>query len=217
MKFFIDTADVGEIKKWADSGFLDGVTTNPSLVAKSGRDFLDVIKEICGLIESPVSAEVAALDHATMLKEAMVLKDIAPNVVIKLPTTLDGLKTCRQLTDMGVDTNLTLCFSTNQALLAAKAGATYISPFIGRLDDINLDGMELIRDIRTVYDNYGFDTEILAASIRTPNHVSEAALAGADVATIPASTLAKLANHPLTDKGLDAFVADWKSTGQSIL
>lgn len=217
MKFFIDTAEVSEIKKWADYGFLDGVTTNPSLIAKSGRNFLDVIKEICGLIDSPVSAEVAALDHETMMKEAMVLKEIAPNVVIKLPTTLDGLKTCRQLTDIGVKTNLTLCFSTNQALLAAKAGATYVSPFIGRLDDINLDGMHLIRDIRRVFDIYNFNTQILAASIRTPNHVSDAAIAGADVATIPAATLEKLANHPLTDKGLDAFVTDWKSTGQSIL
>jgi transaldolase len=217
MKFFIDTAEVSEIKKWADYGFLDGVTTNPSLIAKSGRNFLDVIKEICGLIDSPVSAEVAALDHETMMKEAMVLKEIAPNVVIKLPTTLDGLKSCRQLTDMGVKTNLTLCFSTNQALLAAKAGATYVSPFIGRLDDINLDGMHLIRDIRRVFDIYNFNTAILAASIRTPNHVSDAAIAGADVATIPAATLEKLAKHPLTDKGLDAFVADWKSTGQSIL
>ncbi|MCF4098482.1 fructose-6-phosphate aldolase [Maritalea mediterranea] len=217
MKFFIDTAEVSEIKKWADYGFLDGVTTNPSLIAKSGRNFLDVIKEICDLIDSPVSAEVAALDHDTMMKEAEVLKEIAPNVVIKLPTTLDGLKSCRQLTAMGVKTNLTLCFSTNQALLAAKAGATYVSPFIGRLDDINLDGMHLIRDIRRVFDNYGFGTEILAASIRTPNHVSDAAIAGADVATIPAATLEKLAKHPLTDKGLDAFVADWKSTGQSIL
>lgn len=217
MKFFIDTAEVAEIKTWADSGFLDGVTTNPSLIKSSGRDMLEVIAEICAVIDTPVSAEVAALDHPTMLKEAMVLKDIAPNVVVKLPTTLDGLKTCRHLTNIGVKTNLTLCFSANQALLAAKAGATYISPFVGRLDDINLDGMNLIRDIRNIYSSFQFKTQILAASIRTVNHVSDAALAGADVATIPASILGKLVHHPLTEKGLEAFVNDWKSTGQTIL
>lgn len=217
MKFFIDTAEVAEIKTWADSGFLDGVTTNPSLIKSSGRDMLEVIAEICAVIDTPVSAEVAALDHPTMLNEAMVLKDIAPNVVVKLPTTLDGLKTCRHLANIGVKTNLTLCFSANQALLAAKAGATYISPFVGRLDDINLDGMNLIRDIRNIYSSFQFKTQILAASIRTVNHVSDAALAGADVATIPASILGKLVHHPLTDKGLEAFVNDWKSTGQTIL
>lgn len=217
MKFFIDTAEINEIKEWADSGFLDGVTTNPSLIKKSGRDMMEVIAEICSVVDSPVSAEVAALEHEMMLKEAMVLKDIARNVVVKLPTTLDGLKTCRKLADIGVKTNLTLCFSANQALLAAKAGATYISPFIGRLDDINLDGMNLIRDIRNIYTGYQFSTQILAASIRQVNHVSDAALAGADVATIPASTLSKLVHHPLTDKGLEAFVKDWQATGQSIL
>ena len=217
MQFFIDTGEIDEIRQWAGSGLLDGVTTNPSLVKKSGRDMLELIAEICSVTDRPVSAEVAALDHETMLKEAAVLADIAPNIVIKLPTTLDGLKTCNSLSQQNIKTNLTLCFSVNQALLAAKAGATYISPFVGRLDDINLDGMELIRDIRIVYDNYNFDTQILAASIRSVNHASDAALAGADVATIPTSTFEKLVAHPLTDKGLDAFVKDWASTGQTIL
>lgn len=217
MKFFIDTAEIAEIEKWAPTGFLDGVTTNPSLIKKSGRDMIEVITQICEITDTPVSAEVAALDYEGMLKEAEVLKKIAPNVCIKLPTTMAGLHACSTLTKQGVKTNLTLCFSANQALLVAKAGATYVSPFIGRLDDINLDGMQLIEDIRTIYDNYGFETQILAASIRTPNHVSDAALAGADVATIPASTLEKLVHHPLTDKGLEGFVKDWASTGQSIL
>jgi len=217
MKFFVDTAEIKDIEELAATGLLDGVTTNPSLIAKSGRDFKEVVKEICGIVPGPVSAEVASTDYETMLAEAAVLSKIADNVVIKLPLTMDGLKACKTLTDKGVKTNVTLCFSANQALLAAKVGATYISPFIGRIDDINADGMQLIEDIRQIYDNYAFATEILAASIRSANHVSEAALAGADVATIPPDVIRKLANHPLTDKGLAGFVADWKKTGQSIL
>jgi len=217
MKFFVDTADTAEIKDLAATGLLDGVTTNPSLIAKSGRQFKDVIKEICEITDGDVSAEVAATDFDTMIKEAHVLRAIADNVVIKLPLTFDGLKACKQLSEEGTKTNVTLCFSANQALLAAKAGATYISPFIGRLDDIHLDGLELIREMRVIYDNYGFDTEILAASIRTANHVKECAIIGADVATVPPSTLKSLITHPLTDKGLDAFLADWAKTGQTIL
>ncbi|MCF4099360.1 fructose-6-phosphate aldolase [Maritalea mediterranea] len=217
MLFFADTANTEDIKELGGLGLLDGVTTNPSLIAKSGRDFIEVVKEICDLIEGPVSAEVAATDFDGMVKEGDYLASLADNVVIKLPLTMDGLKACRYFTDKGVKTNVTLCFSVNQALLAAKAGATYVSPFIGRLDDINLDGMQLIEDIRTVYDNYGFETQILAASIRSANHVSDSALAGADVATIPPAVIRKLAEHPLTAKGLEAFVNDWKSTGQSIL
>jgi transaldolase len=217
MKFFVDTADTAEIKELAATGLLDGVTTNPSLIAKSGRQFKEVIAEICSITEGDVSAEVAATDYDTMIKEAKELVTIGDNVVIKLPLTLDGLKACKTLTGDGHKTNVTLCFSANQALLAAKAGATYISPFIGRLDDINLDGLELIREIRVIYDNYGFDTEILAASIRTANHVKECAIIGADVATVPPATLKGLVKHPLTDKGLDAFLADWAKTGQSIL
>ncbi|XYK82729.1 MAG: fructose-6-phosphate aldolase [Labrenzia sp.] len=217
MKFFVDTADTAEIQELEATGLLDGVTTNPSLIAKSGKDFKDVIAEICKITNGDVSAEVAATDFDTMIKEAHVLRAIADNVVIKLPLTFDGLKACKQLTSEGTKTNVTLCFSANQALLAAKAGATYISPFIGRLDDINLDGMELIREIRVIYDNYGFDTEILAASIRTPNHVKDSAIIGADVVTVPPATLKSLIKHPLTDKGLDAFLSDWAKTGQSIL
>jgi transaldolase len=217
MKFFVDTAIIDDIKELNDYGLLDGVTTNPSLIAKSGRDFKEVIAEICGVVDGPVSAEVAAMDYDGMVAEADHLSKIAKNVVIKLPLTLDGLKTCRYLTDKGVDTNVTLCFSPNQALLAAKAGATYISPFLGRLDDLSLDGMDLIRDIRVIYDNYAFDTQILAASIRSANHVKEAALAGADVATIPPAVIKSLAKHVLTDKGLDQFAKDWAATGQSIL
>ena len=217
MKIFLDSADINEIKTYIDTGFVDGVTTNPSLIAKSGRDFKEVIAEICAITEGDVSAEVAATDFDTMIKEAHVLGAIANNVVIKLPLTFDGLKACKQLTEEGTKTNVTLCFSANQALLAAKAGATYISPFIGRLDDIHADGLELIREIRVIYDNYGFDTEILAASIRTPNHVKDCAIIGADVATVPPATLKALVKHPLTDKGLDAFLADWAKTGQSIL
>ncbi|MCK7613410.1 fructose-6-phosphate aldolase [Roseibium sediminicola] len=217
MKFFVDTADTAEIKELESTGLLDGVTTNPSLIAKSGRDFKDVIAEICAITDGDVSAEVAATDFDTMIKEAHILRAIAGNVVIKLPLTFDGLKACKQLTEEGTKTNVTLCFSANQALLAAKAGATYISPFIGRLDDIHADGLELIREIRVIYDNYGFDTEILAASIRTPNHVKDCAIIGADVATVPPATLKALVKHPLTDKGLEAFLADWAKTGQSIL
>jgi transaldolase len=217
MKFFVDTAEIKDIRELYETGLLDGVTTNPSLVAKSGRDFKEVIKEICGIIPGPVSAEVAATDYDGMVKEGETLAKIAENVVIKVPLTLAGLKACKHFSDNGIKTNVTLCFSPNQALLAAKVGATYISPFIGRLDDINLDGMELIQQIRVIYDNYAYSTEILAASIRSPNHVTQAAMAGADVATIPPAVIRKLADHPLTASGLDAFVKDWKATGQSIL
>lgn len=217
MKFFVDTAEIDEIRELQTTGLLDGVTTNPSLIAKSGRDFKEVIAEICTLVDGPVSAEVAALDYDGMIAEGNVLRKIADNVAIKVPLTIDGLKACKYFIDDGTMVNVTLCFSANQALLAAKVGATFISPFIGRLDDINLPGMDLIADIRTIYDNYAFTTEILAASIRSANHVSEAALSGADVATIPAGIIKKMFDHPLTDKGLAAFVKDWKSTGQSIL
>lgn len=217
MKFFVDTAEIDDIKELNATGLLDGVTTNPSLIAKSGRDFKEVVKEICGIVDGPVSAEVASTEYNTMLEEADVLTKLAENVVIKLPLTWDGLKACKTLTSKGIKTNVTLCFSANQALLAAKVGATYISPFVGRLDDINIEGMDLIEDIRQIYDNYAFATEILAASLRSVNHVSQAALAGADVATIPPAVIRKLVDHPLTDKGLAAFVADWKKTGQSIL
>jgi len=217
MKFFVDTAEIKDIRDLYATGLLDGVTTNPSLIAKSGRDFKEVIKEICETVPGPVSAEVASTDYETIMKEAEVLRKIADNVVVKLPLTVDGLKACKALTGDGTKTNVTLCFSPNQALLAAKVGATYISPFIGRLDDINLEGMQLIRDIRQIYDNYAFATEILAASIRSANHVTEAALAGADVATIPPPVIYKLADHPLTKSGLEQFVKDWKGTGQSIL
>ena len=218
MKFFVDTADTAEIKEMAATGLLDGVTTNPSLIAKSGRDFKEVTREICALTTGPVSAEVVALDHETMMKEAEILRKIADNVCIKVPLTIDGLKTCKALTSDGTMVNVTLCFSANQALLAAKAGAAYISPFIGRLDDIGEDGTQLIRDIRRIYDNYGsLKTEILSASIRSSEHVKQAALAGSDVATVPPGVLRELVKHPLTDKGLDAFNADWAKTGQSIL
>ncbi len=217
MKFFVDTAETAEIQELEATGLLDGVTTNPSLIAKSGRDFKEVIAEICKITEGDVSAEVAATDYDGMMKEAEELVKIADNVVIKLPLTLDGLKACKALSGKGHKTNVTLCFSANQALLAAKAGATYVSPFIGRLDDINIDGMELIREIRVIFDNYGYETEILAASIRTPNHVKECALIGADVATVPPATLKALVKHPLTDKGLEAFLADWAKTGQKIV
>ena len=216
MKFFVDTANVDDIREINDLGLLDGVTTNPSLIMKSGRDIIEVTKEICSIVEGPVSAEVTAMEYSDMLKEAEVLAKIADNICIKLPLTLDGLKACKTLTGDGHKTNVTLCFSANQALLAAKAGATFISPFIGRLDDISLDGMELIAEIRQIYDNYDFQTEILAASVRTVNHVKDAALIGADVVTAPPATLKALVKHPLTDKGLDAFMADWAKTGQSI-
>jgi len=217
MKFFVDTADVGQIRELAETGLLDGVTTNPSLIAKSGRNFLEVVAEIASIVDGPVSAEVVATDHETQMKEAEKLIPLAPNICIKLPLTLDGLKTCKKLTDRGVQTNVTLCFTANQALLAAKAGATFVSPFVGRHDDVSWNGMDLIEDIRTIYDNYDFDTEILVASVRHPIHVLEAAKIGADVCTLPPDVLKKLANHPLTDNGLKAFLADWEKTGQAIL
>ncbi|MES1201773.1 MAG: fructose-6-phosphate aldolase [Pseudomonadota bacterium] len=217
MKFFVDTADLEEIRKLAEIGLLDGVTTNPSLVKKANKPFKQLIAEICAVVPGDVSAEVASMDSETMLAEGRVLAKIAKNVVVKLPLTFDGLKVCRTLAKEGVRSNVTLCFSANQALLAAKAGAAYISPFIGRLDDIGQDGSELIREIRTIYDNYDFKTEILAASIRSSQHVTAVALAGADVATIPPAIMTGLIKHPLTDKGLETFTADWKATGQSIL
>ena len=218
MKFFVDTADVAEIRELAQTGLLDGVTTNPSLILKAGRPIADVIAEICAIVPGPVSAEVAATDLVGMLEEGRRLAEIAENIAIKVPLTWDGLKACRRFADEGRMVNVTLCFTANQALLAAKAGATFISPFIGRLDDIGLDGMEVIEEIRAIYDNYpSLTTQILAASIRTPNHVKLAALAGADVATLPPAVLKSLVKHPLTDKGLETFVADWKKTGQSIL
>ena len=218
MKFFVDTADVDEIRDLAATGLLDGVTTNPSLVAKSGKPFLEVVREICEIVDGPVSAEVTATDHPTMLSEGRKLAQLAGNVAVKVPLTPDGLKTCRVLADDGVMVNVTLCFSASQSILAAKAGAAFVSPFIGRLDDISRDGMGLIAEIRMIYDNYEeFTTEILVASVRSPNHVAEAAKIGADVATIPPGVIRQLFNHPLTDKGLDAFLADWARTGQSIL
>ncbi|MFN8693280.1 MAG: fructose-6-phosphate aldolase [Holosporales bacterium] len=218
MQFFLDTADVHEISALVETGLVDGVTTNPSLIAKSGRQFIEAIKEICALVPGPVSAEVAATDFETMLAEGEKLAGIAKNVVVKVPLTYDGLRVCKILSGQGVPVNVTLCFSANQALLAAKAGAAYISPFVGRLDDIGQDGMELIHDILDVYSNYPeFYTQVLAASIRHPQHVLAAAKAGAHVATMPASTLKQLYHHPLTDKGLAAFVSDWAKTGQRIL
>lgn len=216
MKFFVDTADTTEIKELAATGLIDGVTTNPSLITKSGRDFKEVIAEICDLTEGHVSAEVVATEWEAMVDEGKKLQAIASNVAVKLPLTMDGLRACRELTNMGTAVNVTLCFSANQALLAAKAGAAYISPFIGRLDDINVDGMELIEEIRVIYDNYMFETEILAASIRSANHVKLCALAGADVATVPPNVLKGLANHPLTDKGLAAFLADAAKGGVKV-
>ncbi len=217
MKFFVDTAEIDDIAELNALGMVDGVTTNPSLILKSGRDILEVTKEICDLIDGPVSAEVVALEAEDMIAEGRKLAKIADNIAVKVPLTWDGLKTCKTLTDEGIMVNVTLCFSANQALLAAKAGATFISPFVGRLDDINADGMELISDIRDIYDNYAFTTEILVASVRTVNHVTQSALIGADVATIPPSVLRKLADHALTDKGLEGFMKDWAKTGQKIL
>ena len=216
MKFFVDTADIADIREMADTGLLDGVTTNPSLIAKSGRDFMEVTKEICDIVDGPVSAEVVALDHNTMMKEAETLRKIADNVCIKVPLTIDGLKTCKKLTSDGTQVNVTLCFSANQALLAAKAGATFVSPFVGRHDDNGFDGMELIADIRQIYNNYNFATEILVASVRNPVHVLKSALIGADVATMPPAVIKGLFKHILTDKGIEGFVADWAKTGQSI-
>lgn len=217
MKFFVDTADVAAIAELNELGIVDGVTTNPSLILKSGRDIIEVTREICAIVSGPVSAEVVATRADAMIAEGRRLAEIAPNIAVKLPLTWDGLKACKVLTGEGKMVNVTLCFSANQALLAAKAGATFISPFIGRLDDINLDGMELIRDIRQIYDNYDFQTQILAASIRTVNHVAEAALTGADVMTAPPEVIRKLAQHPLTDAGLAQFLKDWEKTGQTIL
>ena len=216
MKFFADTADTAEIADLAETGLLDGVTTNPSLIKKSGRDIMEVTKEICGLTDGPVSAEVVALDHAGMMKEAEVLRKIADNIAIKVPLTVDGLKTCKALTDDGTMVNVTLCFSANQALLAAKAGASFISPFVGRHDDNGIDGMKLIDDIRLIYDNYAFETEILVASIRHPVHVLESARIGADVATMPPNVIRGLFKHVLTDKGIEGFLKDWEATGQQI-
>ena len=218
MKFFIDTAEIKDIRELAATGLVDGVTTNPSLVAKSGRQFLDVVKEICSIVPGPVSAEVTATDHATMLTQGRKLAKIASNVVIKVPLTPDGLKTCKALRDEGTRVNVTLCFSAAQAILAAKCGASFISPFIGRLDDVGTDGMRLIADIVQIYDAYPeFETEVLVASIRHPMHVVEAAKLGADIATIPPVIVRQMYNHPLTDKGLASFLADWAKTGQSIL
>lgn len=216
MKFFVDTADIKDIRELAETGLLDGVTTNPSLIHKSGRNFLEVVKEICGIVPGPVSAEVVASDHAEMMREAEILRKIADNIAVKVPLTLDGLKTCKKLTEDGTMVNVTLCFSANQALLAAKAGATFISPFVGRHDDVGYPGMELIADIREIYDNYDFGTEILVASVRSPIHVHDAAKLGADVMTAPPAVIRQLFKHPLTDKGLEAFAADWAKTGQSI-
>jgi transaldolase len=217
MKFFVDTADTAEIRDLAETGLLDGVTTNPSLVHKAGRDFLEVVREICAIVDGPVSAEVVATDLDEMMREAEILRKIADNIAVKVPLTVDGLKACRRLTGDGTMVNVTLCFSANQALLAAKAGATFISPFLGRLDDIGQTGMELIADIRLIYDNYDFGTQILAASIRHPIHVHEAAKLGADVMTAPPAVIRQLFKHPLTDAGLKAFLADWEKTGQKIV
>ena len=216
MKFFVDTADIAAIKELNDLGMVDGVTTNPSLILKSGRAIAEVTAEICAMVEGPVSAEVVASDAEGMIREGKHLAQIAPNVTVKVPLTWDGLKACKALSDDGHMVNVTLCFTAAQALLAAKAGATFISPFIGRLDDIGLDGMELIADIRTIYDNYGFETNVLAASIRSVNHVIECARIGADVITAPPAVIKSMASHVLTDKGLDQFNADWAKTGQKI-
>src|ERR1019366_6412936 len=217
MKFFVDSADVKEIRELAETGLVDGVTTNPSLVAKTGKPIKDVIAEICAAVPGPVSAEVTATDYDGMIREGLTLAAIAENVTVKVPLTWDGIRACRTLSQQGHKVNVTLCFDSNQALLAAKAGATFISPFIGRLDDIGYDGMEVLEDIRTVYDNYpSLKTEILAASMRTPLHVKRASMIGADVATMPAALIKSLTRHPLTDGGLASFLADWKKTGQSI-
>ena len=216
MKFFADTANIADIRALADSGLLDGVTTNPSLIHKSGRDFIEVVREIAGICPGPISAEVVALDHATMMKEADVLRKIADNIAIKVPLTPDGLKTCKALADDGTMVNVTLCFSANQALLAAKAGASFISPFVGRHDDVGYPGMELIADIRLIYDNYDFRTEILVASVRNPIHIHDAAKIGADVMTAPPSVIWQMFKHPLTDKGIEGFLKDWAASGQTI-
>jgi transaldolase len=216
MKIFLDTANCDEIKALLPTGMIDGVTTNPSLIAKSGRDFKKTIAEICALVDGPVSAEVTAVELRIMRKEAEILSGLGKNVAIKVPLTTDGLILCRELSGKGIMVNVTLCFSAAQALLAAKAGAAFISPFVGRLDDLGADGMNLIADICTIYSNYGFSTEVLVASARHPQHVVDAALLGANVITLPPATLAQLYQHPLTDKGLAAFLSDWEKTGQSI-
>jgi len=216
MKFFADTADIDDIKELAETGLLDGVTTNPSLIHKSGRNFLEVVKEIAEMVPGPVSAEVVATDHSEMMREAEILRKIADNIAVKVPLTIEGLKTCKKLTEDGTMVNVTLCFSANQALLAAKAGATFVSPFVGRHDDAGYPGMELISDIRLIYDNYDFATEILVASVRSPIHVHDAAKMGADVMTAPPAVIRQLFKHPLTDKGLESFLADWQKTGQTI-
>jgi transaldolase len=217
MKFFADTADTADIRDLADAGLLDGVTTNPSLIHKAGRDFLEVVAEICEIVPGkPVSAEVVALDYEGMMREAEIVRKIADNIAVKVPLTIDGLKACKSLTDDGTMVNVTLCFSANQALLAAKAGATFVSPFVGRHDDNGFDGMQLISDIRLIYDNYDFTTEILVASVRHPIHVLEAARIGADVMTAPPAVIRQLVKHPLTDKGIEGFLADWAKTGQKI-
>ena len=217
MKFFVDTADTAEIEALAATGLLDGVTTNPSLIAKSGRNFLEVIAAIAQLTPGPVSAEVVASDAAGMLREAERLLTLGDNITIKVPLTMDGLRACKTLSDNGTMVNVTLCFSATQALLAAKAGAAFVSPFVGRHDDVGFDGMALIADIRTIYDNYAYPTEILVASVRHPVHVLQAAKIGADVATMPPAVIRALAGHPLTDRGLEGFASDWAKTGQSIL
>ena len=217
MKFFVDTAEIDEIRELNEFGMVDGVTTNPSLIRKSGRDIIEVTQEICNIVSGPVSAEVTATEAEQMIAEGKKLAQIADNIAVKVPLTWDGLKACKTLSGLGHMVNVTICFSANQALLAAKAGATFISPFIGRLDDVNLDGLDLISDIRLIYDNYGFDTQILAASIRTVNHVTQSALIGADVMTAPPSVIKSLASHPLTDKGLAAFLSDIKEAGQKII
>lgn len=216
MKFFVDTADVAEIKELASTGLLDGVTTNPSLIAKSGRDFMEVIAEICKLVDGPVSAEVVATDFEGMKEQGHKLAKIAKNVAIKVPLTWDGLKACKYFTDQNIMVNVTLCFSAAQALLAAKAGATFISPFVGRLDDIGQDGLALIEEICTIYQAYDFNTQVLVASVRNPIHITASAKMGAHVATLPPAVLKSLVKHPLTDKGLEAFLKDWQGTGQTL-
>ncbi|MHA6642907.1 fructose-6-phosphate aldolase [Mesorhizobium sp. A623] len=216
MKFFVDTADVKDIRELSELGLVDGVTTNPSLILKSGGKIDEVTRQICEIVKGPVSAEVTATDYAGMMAEAKVLAKIADNIAIKVPLTFDGLKACKAIRSEGRMVNVTLCFSATQALLAAKAGASFISPFVGRLDDTGIDGMELVAEIRQIYDNYDFDTEILVASVRSTNHVKQAALIGADIATVPPATLKELVKHPLTDKGLAQFLADWAKTGQKI-
>lgn len=217
MQLFLDGSDVDKIRKYSDFGVIDGVTTNPSIILKSGKNMIEVISELAGIVSGSVSAEVSALDSDTMVQEGIKLAEIAENVTVKLPITWDGLKACKTLSNKGISVNMTLCFSSSQALLAAKAGAEYVSPFIGRLDDLNLEGIDLISDIKLIYSNYKFSTKILAASIRTINHVKQCARLGADVATIPLDIFEKLVKHPLTDSGLSQFTADWEKTGQSII